>query len=647
MMLGQNFRRVWSAAALSNLADGMFQVALPLLALRITRSPAEIAGVFLAARLPWLVFALHAGALADRLDRRRTMVNVDLARAALIGVLAVIAFGEAERLWILYLVAFALGIGETLFDTASQSVLPMVVAREDLSHANGRLMAAEVSMNCFVGPPLGGFLVGVAMALAFVGSAVSYLCAALVMTLVSGRFVSRAADAPRSRLRTDIVEGLRYMRRHRLLRTLAFMVGVTNLSVMATVAVLPVYAVSPGPMGLSAFTFGLLLTGGAVGSLIGAFLAPRLEDRWGRAATLRLTVMTAALACAAPLLTHPILVGIALAIAGAGRDVLGRRHALPAAADRPGPPDRAGQLRLPAGWLRHHADRCRARRRPGPDPRAALGLRRRCRGLPRPDDVHEGGHRSGDGRGRAEPVGGRLARPYGGRVANPFFAPSPLPFAMPPFGEITDDHLAPAFDRGMAEQVAEVAAIVADPAAPTFENTVVPLEVSGQLLRRATLVFSNKTSADSSRTTDELQTTYAARFAAHQDAIRLDSALYRRVKAVHQDTTALDPQQQYLVERYYTELTLAGAGLSDDDKQTLTDRSELDGLTAGEVSAAAAAAEERGLDGKYVIDLVLPTGHPYLASLTSRETRRRLSVAQRARGSRGNAHDTRPSVVTA
>lgn len=318
MMLGQNFRRVWSAAALSNLADGMFQVALPLLALRITRSPAEIAGVFLAARLPWLVFALHAGALADRLDRRRTMVNVDLARAALIGVLAVIAFGEAERLWILYLVAFALGIGETLFDTASQSVLPMVVAREDLSHANGRLMAAEVSMNCFVGPPLGGFLVGVAMALAFVGSAVSYLCAALVMTLVSGRFVSRAADAPRSRLRTDIVEGLRYMRRHRLLRTLAFMVGVTNLSVMATVAVLPVYAVSPGPMGLSAFTFGLLLTGGAVGSLIGAFLAPRLEDRWGRAATLRLTVMTAALACAAPLLTHPILVGIALAIAGAG-----------------------------------------------------------------------------------------------------------------------------------------------------------------------------------------------------------------------------------------------------------------------------------------------------------------------------------------
>ena len=102
MSLGRNFHRLWSASALSNLADGMFQVALPLLALRITRSPAEIAGLVLASRLPWLVFALHAGALADRLDRRRTMVNVDLARAVLIGLLAVIAFGEAERLWYLY-----------------------------------------------------------------------------------------------------------------------------------------------------------------------------------------------------------------------------------------------------------------------------------------------------------------------------------------------------------------------------------------------------------------------------------------------------------------------------------------------------------------------------------------------------------------
>lgn len=226
--------------------------------LRITRSRAEIAGLVLAARLPWLLFTLHAGALADRLDRRRKMVNVDLARAALIVGLAVIVVIESEQHWIHYLVA--LGIGETLFDTASQSVLPMVVVGADLSRATGRLMAAEVSMNRFVGPPLGGLLVGVAMALA--------------MALLTGRFESRSADAARSSLLTDTVEGLRYLSLHRLLRTLARMVGVMNLTIMASIAVLPVYAVSPGPLGLSSFTFWLLLTGGAVGSLVGAFAAP-------------------------------------------------------------------------------------------------------------------------------------------------------------------------------------------------------------------------------------------------------------------------------------------------------------------------------------------------------------------------------------
>ena len=255
-------------------------------------------------------------------------------------------------------------------------------------------------------------------------------------------------------------------------------------------------------------------------------------------------------------------------------------------------------------------------------------------------------------------------------MTNPFFTPSRLPFALPPFGEITDDHFAPAFDRGMAEQVAEIEAIVADPAAPTFDNTLVPLELSGQLLRRATRVFFNNTSADSTPATQELQTAYAARFAAHDDAIRLNSELYARIRSVHEDAEGLDPEQQYLAERYYVEFTLAGAGLSDDEKEALKelngrlstlqtefeqalladtnelalvveDVTELDGLTSGEISATAAAAQERGLDGKHVITLVLPTAHPYLASLTDRETRRRLSEAQRTRGSRGGAHDTR------
>ena len=128
--LGANYRKLWAASSLSNLADGVFQVALPLLALRITQSPTEIAGLALASRLPWLLFALHAGALADRLDRRVTMTRVDVGRAVMIGGLAAVAAAGREELWILYVVAFVLGIGETLFDTSAQSLMPSLVPAE-------------------------------------------------------------------------------------------------------------------------------------------------------------------------------------------------------------------------------------------------------------------------------------------------------------------------------------------------------------------------------------------------------------------------------------------------------------------------------------------------------------------------------------
>jgi len=258
---------------------------------------------------------------------------------------------------------------------------------------------------------------------------------------------------------------------------------------------------------------------------------------------------------------------------------------------------------------------------------------------------------------------------------NPLFTPSPLPFQLPPFDAISDDHFAPAFDRGMAEQIDEVAAIVSDTSAPTFENTVVPLELSGQLLRRARQVFFALTSADANPRLDELHASYAARFAAHDDAVRLDPVLYQRIGAVHEDRQRLDPDQRYLVERYYLELTLAGAGLGPEEKTALKelntqlstlqihfmqalkaagnalalvvdDPAELEGITAGELSAAAEVASERGLDGKYVLTLQLPTAHPFLASLTNRETRRRLSEAQRARGRTGDEHDTRETVLS-
>ena len=259
---------------------------------------------------------------------------------------------------------------------------------------------------------------------------------------------------------------------------------------------------------------------------------------------------------------------------------------------------------------------------------------------------------------------------------NPFFQTSTLPYELPPFADITDEHYLPAFEKGFEEQLAEVSNITRRRDMPTFENTLVPLEQSGQTLTRVARVFYNKSSSDSSDFTNDLEEQIAPRMAAHEDAIKLDSQLYWRIKTIHDQLDSLDltAEQRYLVERYYTEMTLAGAGLDDDQKEklkdfnqklsTLTTRfeknlladtndlavifddvAELDGLGAGEISAAVEAAKERGLDGKYLVTLVLPTGHPYLANLTRRDVRERILAASRSRGNRGGDHDNTALVL--
>ena len=161
--------------------------------------------------------------------------------------------------------------GETLFDTASQSILPSIVDKDRLAKANGRLYAVELVMNQFVGPPLGGVLIGISVPLVLGGSVIGYALAAVGLTLVTGTFRPERSGPP-TRLTTDIAEGLRYLWHHRVLRTLAIMVGVLNLASTAAFAVVVLYAVSPGPMGLSEAGFGILLTTFAIGSLLGSFV---------------------------------------------------------------------------------------------------------------------------------------------------------------------------------------------------------------------------------------------------------------------------------------------------------------------------------------------------------------------------------------
>jgi MFS family permease len=317
-MLGlpANYWRLWGASAASNLADGLFFIALPLLAVRLTDSPILIAGLAIAGRLPWLVFVLVAGALADRLDRRTTMRNVQLFRVAMLLGLTVLALVDGLSLPVLYVAAFALGVGETLFDTAAQSILPSVVEPDRLASANGRLYAVELVMNQFVGPPLGGVLIGLSVPLVLGSSVVGYALAALGLTLVVGSFRPERSGPP-TRITTDIAEGLRYLWRHRVLRTLAFMVGIANLAGMATYAVFVLYAVSPGPMGLSEPAFGVLLTTFAVGSVLGSLIAAPLERRFGRVRMLFASVLVMAASFAVPAFTpSPLVIGPVYVLAG-------------------------------------------------------------------------------------------------------------------------------------------------------------------------------------------------------------------------------------------------------------------------------------------------------------------------------------------
>lgn len=308
------FARLVAASGLSNLADGVFQIALPLVALGITRDPGAFASVTLVGRLPWLLFALPAGALADRLDRRRTMYRVSLVRAGLIGALSAVVAAGWEELWILYVVAFALGVGETMFDTAAQSILPGIVKDPDaLARSNGRLYAVELTANQFIGPPLGGLVAGLTLAGALTGSAVAYLAAAGCLLFLTGNF-RPARTGPKTRLRSDIGEGLDYLVHHRVLRSLAICVGVSNLAFTAQFSVFPLYAVSPGPMGLSEAGYGLLLTAAAVGSLAATPIVDRLERRLGRRRTLVIVLLLFPLIPAVPAVTAGIVANAAVGV---------------------------------------------------------------------------------------------------------------------------------------------------------------------------------------------------------------------------------------------------------------------------------------------------------------------------------------------
>jgi len=314
--LGSAYWWLWTSSGLSNLADGVFKIALPLVAIRYTQSPALIAGLSLALTLPWLLFALQAGALADRADRRRMMLGANIARTAVLAGLAVAAATGLGSIWVLYLVALCIGVSETLYDTSAQSILPQLVGRDQLSRANGRLYAAEMTANQFIGPPLGGLLVAAGAVISFATPSALWLVAVGALFLVRGDY--RILREKRTSMRADIAEGLRFLWRNRVLRTLAIMTGAFNLASSAAFAVFVLYGVGPGSaMRLTDAGYGILLTSTAVGSLLGSFLAERVERLLGRAKALMASIVGSAVLIGMPALTaSPYLVGAAFFVGG-------------------------------------------------------------------------------------------------------------------------------------------------------------------------------------------------------------------------------------------------------------------------------------------------------------------------------------------
>jgi len=262
------------------LGDGVREAALPLLAASLTHDPGAVAAVTFAGRLPWLLFSLVSGAVVDRVDRKRVMWMVDTGRALAVTALAAAVLLEATSIPLLVIVAFVLGTGETLFDNAAQSLMPSVVPRQLLEEANSRLYVVQISAEEFVGPPLGSFLFAfVAASAPFFVDAGSFFVAAGLVLAMAGTYRPRREAEEHPPLKTEIADGLRWLWRHRVLRTLAIMLGVWNLLTTASAAVFVLFATED--LHVSKAGYGLLFSAGAVGSIIGGLLATRISRRLG------------------------------------------------------------------------------------------------------------------------------------------------------------------------------------------------------------------------------------------------------------------------------------------------------------------------------------------------------------------------------
>lgn len=270
----RRLRWLLASSAASNLGDGIGKVAFPLLAVTLTRDPLLIAGLSATQFLPWLLFALPAGALLDRIDRRRAMILANAARAVVVGGMAVLVAAGGVTIWVVYAAALLIGAAEVVADSAANVLIPAVVGKGSLDSANSKLQACEIVGQTFLGGPVGSATFALFATFPFLLNSVGFAIAAAVLIGLTGSYRPKATESASSDLRAELAEGFRWLKGNRLVLRLVVVAGLISLVSELAQAQLVLYAIEY--LRLSEAAFGLFAFVGGIGGLLGAAIAPRL-----------------------------------------------------------------------------------------------------------------------------------------------------------------------------------------------------------------------------------------------------------------------------------------------------------------------------------------------------------------------------------
>ena len=318
--LGATFNKLWTATLAGHLADGLFKTAVPLLAATLTRDPVIISALAAVAMLPWLFFAIPIGSLVDRVDRRKAMGLANSVRFAAAAVLTLTIVAGVVNIPILYAIAFVIGAADVLYDTTAQALLPQMLKPELLERGNSRLQIGATMVGEMVGSPLSGILYAVAIGLPFISGTLGVLLAAILVALIPGSYkriadlTDEGAPATKTSLLADMKFGIRYLYEDKNLLKLVLFTTTVGFWFSATGSTMVLFMLHD--LHVPASLFGFVFLSGAVGNIIGGFVAPKLSSKFGRMNTMALAIFFSGFVLTVGGFSPNVWVWIALAVTG-------------------------------------------------------------------------------------------------------------------------------------------------------------------------------------------------------------------------------------------------------------------------------------------------------------------------------------------